>query len=221
MEAWEAAGVDCVQLGMQTEVVADPRPAMRAADIVVAKARAALEAMSCGRAVYLYDQFGGDGWITPDNYPSFEADHFAGQGTTGPRSRADLAADLGLYNPDMGIANSELIHLTMALGTTRSRWRLCCAASTGSIPTAPTPWRAREACSCESASGVSSVHLRPARRVSRGRGGGVAGPRGGGGAPAEDARFLLGTRRVRAGFSPWDGPQTDCARAREYALSRV
>ena len=66
---------------MQTEIVADPRAAMRAADIVVAKARAALEAMSCGRAVYLYDQFGGDGWVTPDNYPAFEADHFAGQAT--------------------------------------------------------------------------------------------------------------------------------------------
>ena len=83
---------------------------MRAADIVVAKARAALEAMSCGRAVYLYDQFGGNGWeSTPDNCPCFEADQFAGQGTPAPRSRADLAADLAAYDPDMGIANAELV----------------------------------------------------------------------------------------------------------------
>ena len=93
MDAWEAAGVECVQAGTPAEVVADLGPALAAADIVVAKGRAALEAMCAGRAVYLYDQYGGDGWVTPDNYPAFEADHFAGQATPatahtrGPRRR--------------------------------------------------------------------------------------------------------------------------------------
>ncbi len=109
VDAWEAAGVECVQVGGPTEVALDPRPAMQGADIVVAKARAALEAMSAGCAVYVYDQYGGDGWVTPENYPAFEADHFAGQATPRPRTRADLEADLGSYTPDMGVWNNELV----------------------------------------------------------------------------------------------------------------
>jgi hypothetical protein len=109
VEAWESAGVECVQVGKPTEPMLDPRPAIQQADIVVAKARAALEGMLYGRAVYIYDAFGGDGWMTPESYPAFEADHFAGQATPKPRSRADLVADLDAYHPDMGIANHELV----------------------------------------------------------------------------------------------------------------
>ena len=57
------------------------RAALENADIVVGKSRAALDAMACGRAVYLYDMFGGDGWVTPDTYAAMEADQFAGQAT--------------------------------------------------------------------------------------------------------------------------------------------
>jgi hypothetical protein len=109
VEAWESAGVECVQVGKPTEPMLDPRPAIQEADIVVAKARAALEGMLHGRAVYIYDAFGGDGWMTPESYPAFEADHIAGQATPAPRSRADLVADLDAYHPDMGIANHELV----------------------------------------------------------------------------------------------------------------
>src|SRR5215210_5874279 len=107
VEAWESAGVECVQVGKPASPMLDPRPAIQAADIVVAKARAALEGMCCGRAVYIYDQFGADGWITPDSYPAIEADQFAGQASPMPRSRADLVADLADYHPDMGVANHE------------------------------------------------------------------------------------------------------------------
>jgi hypothetical protein len=108
-EAWESAGVECVQVGRPAEPMMDPRPAMQEADIVVAKARAALEGMCCGRAVYIYDQFGGDGWITPESYPACEADHFGGQASPEPLTRADLVADLAAYHPDMGLANHELV----------------------------------------------------------------------------------------------------------------
>jgi hypothetical protein len=56
--------------------------------------RAALDAMACGRAGYVYEVFGGDGWVTPELYPALEADHFAGLATVrviGPR---ELARDL-------------------------------------------------------------------------------------------------------------------------------
>lgn len=109
VEAWESAGIKCRQVGNPASPVLDPRPEMEAADIVVGKARAALEAMSCGRAVYVYDQFGADGWVTAGSYPAFEADHFAGQATPAPRGREDLIGDLAAYSPDMGVANAELV----------------------------------------------------------------------------------------------------------------
>ncbi len=109
VDAWENAGIECVQAGSHAELIVDLAPELARADIVVAKARAALEGMCAACAVYIYDQYGGDGWVTPDNYPAFEADHFAGQATARPRSSADLVADLADYDPEMGTANHELV----------------------------------------------------------------------------------------------------------------
>jgi Sulfotransferase family len=108
-DAWEGAGIECVHAGTPADVVVDMASALARADIVVGKARAALEAMCAGCAVYVFDQYGGDGWVTPENYPAFESDHFSGQVTAGPRTGADLVADLDGYNPDMGIVNHELV----------------------------------------------------------------------------------------------------------------
>jgi hypothetical protein len=108
LDTWASAGIECVQAGTGGEFVLDPLPALQSADIVVAKGRAAIEAMSCGCAVYVYDQFGGDGWVTPESYPAFEADNFAGQATPTPRTKADLAADLAAYSPEMATSNNEL-----------------------------------------------------------------------------------------------------------------
>lgn len=62
--------------------------------------------MSCARAVYVFDEFGGDGWVTPTNYAGLEADNFAGQAGAGPR---DLARDISGYRLDMGWVNREVI----------------------------------------------------------------------------------------------------------------
>jgi hypothetical protein len=109
VDAWENAGIECAQVGAPTELIVDLVPELARADIVVAKGRAALEGMCAACAVYLYDQYGGDGWVTPDSYPAIEADHFGGQATARPRSTADLVADLAAYNPEMGTANHELV----------------------------------------------------------------------------------------------------------------
>ena len=109
VETWTAAGIECVQVGAADRVVFDVRPEIAQADIVVAKARAALEAMACGKAVYVFDGFGGDGWVTADSYPALEADNFAGQATDRPVDRHRLAADLDRYDPDMGWINREIV----------------------------------------------------------------------------------------------------------------
>ena len=111
LTAWEEAGIECTHIGVPATVDHDPRSAIADADIVVAKARAALEGMTAGRAVYVYDQFGGDGWVTPDNYPAFEADNFAGLSGDRPRTPGDLRADLDAYHPDMGWMNRELARI--------------------------------------------------------------------------------------------------------------
>lgn len=109
VSAWGRAGIECVKVGDPDLLQLDVREAIAAADIVVAKGRAALEGMACARAVYLYDDFGGDGWVTPERYEAFEADGFAGLATPGPRTADDLLADLSGYHPGMGWVNRELV----------------------------------------------------------------------------------------------------------------
>jgi hypothetical protein len=74
---------------------------------VVGKARAILDAMACGRAAYVLDVAGGDGWVTEERYAAMEADNFAGQ--TSDWSLEQLAGDLAGYDPAMGQVNRDLV----------------------------------------------------------------------------------------------------------------
>ena len=100
-DAWGRQGVEVRRIG-GSEQRYDIGPALGDADIVVAKSRAALDAMACGRAVYVYDVFGGDGWVTPSNYASLESDQFAGQATDRVIGVAELEADLAATTPGWG-----------------------------------------------------------------------------------------------------------------------
>lgn len=71
--------------------------------------RSVLEAMACGRAVYVYDWKGGDGWVTARSYAAIEADGFAGGATDGALDGSDLAADLRAYSAAMGPVNHDLV----------------------------------------------------------------------------------------------------------------
>ena len=109
VDAWQDAGVECVQVGAATGLMVDVAPQIADADIVVGKARAVLEGMSSARAAYVFDEYGGDGWVTPANYASLEADAFAGLASGVPREAADVARDLASYSRDMGWTNRELV----------------------------------------------------------------------------------------------------------------
>ncbi|MBP2326190.1 hypothetical protein JOF56_006575 [Kibdelosporangium banguiense] len=108
-ETWSAAGVEVVQVGQPTTTTMQPEDEIAAADIVVGKGRALLDAMACGRPAYLFDAFGTDGWVTPETYPAMEADAFAGQALDNIGSAAQLRQDLEKYDPLMGQVNRELI----------------------------------------------------------------------------------------------------------------
>jgi hypothetical protein len=107
-EIWGRHGLEVTRVGGDVQTY-DVAAAVADADIVVAKSRAALDAMACGRAVYVYDVFGGDGWVTAESYPVLEADNFAGQATGRVIDAAALAADLADYRPEMGATNRDLV----------------------------------------------------------------------------------------------------------------
>jgi hypothetical protein len=107
-DVWGEAGLDVRRVGGDAYTY-DVATALADADIVVAKSRAVVDAMSCGRAVYVFDLWGGDGWVTPELYPALEADNFAGLATDRVIDRRALAADLAGYRQEMGAVNRDLV----------------------------------------------------------------------------------------------------------------
>jgi hypothetical protein len=107
-DVWSRQGVQVQRVGRDAQDF-DVASAVADADIVVAKGRAALDAMSCGRAVYVFDAFGGDGWVTPAIYAALEADQFAGQATDRLIDATTLANDLAGYRQEMGVVNRDLV----------------------------------------------------------------------------------------------------------------
>jgi len=108
-DACAGLGIDVVHVGAQYEgPVLEADGVLNDADIVVGKARVIVEAMACGRAAYVFDTFGSDGWVTPESYARLEADNFSGQTGSPPVDVARLRSDLERYRPDMGAANREL-----------------------------------------------------------------------------------------------------------------
>ena len=107
-DACRSAGLELTRVGGSGRQVADPRAALAAADVVIGLGRGILEAMACGRAAFVYDWSGGEGWVTPGSYPALEADGFAGRGET-VFDGATLARALGEYDPAMGPVNRDLV----------------------------------------------------------------------------------------------------------------
>ena len=107
--ACEEAGIDWEQVGYRSGgPTREPERLMGDADIVIGKARVIVEAMASGRAAYVYDHNGGDGWVTPERYALLEADNFGGQAEPVAADLARLRSDLKQYRPDMGAANRQL-----------------------------------------------------------------------------------------------------------------
>ena len=102
-------GLECRQLGRHGGS-SHPRPEieMADADIVMGYGRSAIEGMASGRAVYVYDHSGGDGWVTAESYPALESNGFAGSATDDAIDKDRLRADLLAYDPEMGLVNREL-----------------------------------------------------------------------------------------------------------------
>ena len=109
VETWEAAGLEVVQTGTPTVTTMVPETSIADADIVVAKGRSALEAMSCGKPTYVFDMLGNDGWITPQSYAEIEADGITGSSGEPGIDVRRLRADLANYDPQIGRLGRELV----------------------------------------------------------------------------------------------------------------
>jgi hypothetical protein len=107
-EACGEAGLELVRTGGAGRQTTDPRQALAEADVVIGYGRAILEAMACGRAAFVYDWSGGEGWVDADSYPEIEADGFAGRGEA-VFDAAGLARALGEYDRSMGAVNRDLV----------------------------------------------------------------------------------------------------------------
>src|SRR5262249_31127676 len=103
LRACADASLECSELGRYGErSSAEPEVEINQADIVIGHGRSIVEAMACGRAAFVYDHVGGDGWVTPHNYDTLEALNFA-YPTSGARGSAEgLAGRLLGYRASMG-----------------------------------------------------------------------------------------------------------------------
>jgi sulfotransferase family protein len=105
----ERAGVDLRHVGAHAPGgVLEAEALYDEADIVFGKARVILEAMASGRAAYVFDHNGADGWVTAESYARLAPDNFGGQGGGDPLDADRLALDLAGYDASMGLVNRDL-----------------------------------------------------------------------------------------------------------------
>jgi hypothetical protein len=106
--ACRGAGMRLKRLGGRDGQSTDPRRALTEADVVIGYGRSILESMACGRAAYVYDWNGGEGWVTPETYPEIEADGFSGRTGRSILDGERLGEELRRYDPTMGSVNHDL-----------------------------------------------------------------------------------------------------------------
>jgi hypothetical protein len=107
----------CAQLGIEIEFFGfheqrgptrDPQLTMNGADIVFGKARVAMEAMACGRAVFVFDVFGTDGFVDEHNIEALLSRGMGGSSTPMTTSVDQIVEELGRYDQRMGMVNRDL-----------------------------------------------------------------------------------------------------------------
>jgi hypothetical protein len=107
--ACAGAGIELGRVGGAAGQVTDVRSALADVDIVIGYGRSVLEGMACGKAAFVYDWSGGDGWVTRESYEAIEGDGFAGRSGRLVFDADTLAAELGRYSAAMGPVNRDLV----------------------------------------------------------------------------------------------------------------
>ena len=105
----------CRRMDIELEVVGldgtrtwDVEERIARTDVVFSLGRGAIESMASGRAVYVYDHFGADGWVTPETVDEIASHTFSGKRYARRLTPDDLVTELERYDPAMGPANRQL-----------------------------------------------------------------------------------------------------------------
>jgi predicted dinucleotide-binding enzyme len=106
-------GLECVELGLYgARTTPTPEQEINQVDIVIGSGRSIVEAMACGRAAFVYDYLGGDGWVTGETYEALEGINFAHATSDDAMVAPEALADrLGEYRQSMGSVNLDLARL--------------------------------------------------------------------------------------------------------------
>lgn len=102
-------GLELTTMGIQANASVTPQDVIAQADIVVGYGRSVLEGMVMGKAAYVWDRAGGDGWVTPETYPAIEADGFSGAATGALIDAERLRADFAAYRPELGTLGYDIV----------------------------------------------------------------------------------------------------------------
>jgi hypothetical protein len=107
-DAWSHAQIHWEQVGYPNASL-DVATAMNDVDIVVGYGRSILEAMARGKAAYVFDHAGADGWVTPESYGRIEAAGFSGMSGDAPPDAVRLRADIDAYRHEFGRLGHDLV----------------------------------------------------------------------------------------------------------------
>jgi hypothetical protein len=113
LRAFEEIGADHVERGRYgSRSTLNPEQEINQVDIVIGSGRSIVEAMACGRAAFVYDSLGGDGWVTSQSYPALEEINFAHASGDGALLTPEkVTAALQEYRQSMGSVNLDLARL--------------------------------------------------------------------------------------------------------------
>lgn len=113
LAAIDQLGLECLELGLYgARTTPTPEEEINQVDIVIASGRSIVEAMACGRAAFVYDYLGGDGWVTGENYEALEAINFAHASSKGAMVTPEaLGGRLREYRQSMGSVNLDLARM--------------------------------------------------------------------------------------------------------------
>ena len=102
-------GARLSMIGLQTQSVWDTETYINQNDVVISLGRGCLEGMACGRAVFIFDHFGGDGYLNRENYQEIRKHNFSGRRYRKKYTPETMAAELSRYSQSMGMTNREIV----------------------------------------------------------------------------------------------------------------
>lgn len=94
MQQLTAMGRDVRHIGMQGDYSLVGPADITAADLVIAIGKSVPYAIALSRPVYIYDHFGGDGWLNPANFAGNLYHNFSGRPNTRRLEAADLVREI-------------------------------------------------------------------------------------------------------------------------------